>query len=78
MAAPLPVTYASVMYDRTRALYDDRSGSRASSCALWRRASRSCPGGGRSIGTPEWSVTASLWMRGILGEHYGLDLPSVR
>lgn len=33
---------------------------------------------GRSIGTPEWSMTASLWMRGILGEHYGLDLAGVR
>jgi 4,5-dihydroxyphthalate decarboxylase len=32
---------------------------------------------GRSIGTPEWSMTASLWMRGLLGEHYGLDLESV-
>lgn len=33
---------------------------------------------GRSIGTPEWSMTASLWMRGILGEHYGVDLKSIR
>lgn len=33
---------------------------------------------GRAIGTPEWSMTASLWLRGILGEHYGLDLTSVR
>lgn len=33
---------------------------------------------GRSIGTPEWSMTASLWMRGILGEHYGLDIAGVR
>lgn len=33
---------------------------------------------GRTVGTPEWSMTASLWMRGILGEHYGVDLPSVR
>lgn len=32
---------------------------------------------GRSIGTPEWSMTASLWMRGLLGEHYGLDIQSV-
>ncbi|MGH8938026.1 MAG: 4,5-dihydroxyphthalate decarboxylase, partial [Actinomycetes bacterium] len=32
---------------------------------------------GRSIGTPEWSMTASLWMRGLLGEFYGLDLESV-
>ncbi|WP_300017579.1 ABC transporter substrate-binding protein [Pseudonocardia sp.] len=33
---------------------------------------------GRTIGTPEWSMTASLWMRGILGEHYGVDLQSVQ
>lgn len=33
---------------------------------------------GRIVGTPEWSMTASLWMRGILGEHYGVDLTSVR
>ncbi|WP_308259024.1 ABC transporter substrate-binding protein [Pseudonocardia sp. H11422] len=33
---------------------------------------------GRTVGTPEWSMTASLWMRGILGEHYGVDLASVR
>ena len=33
---------------------------------------------GRAVGTPEWSMTASLWMRGILGEHYGVDLDSVR
>lgn len=32
--------------------------------------------GGR-IGTPEWSMSASLWMRGILGEHYGLDLAGI-
>ena len=32
----------------------------------------------RSVGTPEWSMTASLWMRGILGEHYGVDLTSIR
>ncbi|GAA4886133.1 ABC transporter substrate-binding protein [Pseudonocardia benzenivorans] len=33
---------------------------------------------GRIVGTPEWSMTASLWMRGILGEYYGVDLTSVR
>jgi 4,5-dihydroxyphthalate decarboxylase len=33
--------------------------------------------GGR-VGTPEWSMTASLWMRGILGDHYGLDLAGIR
>lgn len=32
---------------------------------------------GRRIGTPEWSQTGSLWIRGIMGEHYGLDLTSV-
>lgn len=31
----------------------------------------------RRIGTPEWSQTGSLWIRGIMGEHYGLDLSSV-
>jgi len=33
---------------------------------------------GGVIGTPEWSMTASLWIRGILGEHYGVDLASIR
>jgi 4,5-dihydroxyphthalate decarboxylase len=33
---------------------------------------------GRCVGTPEWSMTASLWIRGILGEHYGVDLRSIR
>ena len=33
---------------------------------------------GRVIGTPEWSMTGSLWIRGILGDHYGVDLTSVR
>jgi 4,5-dihydroxyphthalate decarboxylase len=33
---------------------------------------------GARIGTPEWSMTASLWMRGILGDHYGLDLAGIR
>ncbi len=32
----------------------------------------------RTVGTPEWSMTASLWMRGILGEHYGVDLAAIR
>jgi 4,5-dihydroxyphthalate decarboxylase len=32
----------------------------------------------RTVGTPEWSMTASLWMRGILGEHYNVDLTSIR
>jgi 4,5-dihydroxyphthalate decarboxylase len=33
---------------------------------------------GRTIGTPEWSMTASLWLRGILSEHYGVDLRRIR
>jgi 4,5-dihydroxyphthalate decarboxylase len=33
---------------------------------------------GGSVGTPEWSMTASLWMRGILGDHYDLDLTGLR
>ena len=32
---------------------------------------------GGVIGTPEWSMTASLWMRGILGQHHGVDLASI-
>lgn len=32
--------------------------------------------GGR-IGTPEWSMTGSLWMRGILADQYGVDLHSI-
>ena len=32
---------------------------------------------GRRVGTPEWSMTASLWMRGILGDHYGADLTAI-
>lgn len=33
---------------------------------------------GRMVGTPEWGMTASFWIRGILGEHYGMDLRSIR
>ncbi|HUN96019.1 MAG TPA: PhnD/SsuA/transferrin family substrate-binding protein [Bradyrhizobium sp.] len=33
---------------------------------------------GRAVGTPEWSMTGSLWARGILGEHYGVDLTAIR
>jgi 4,5-dihydroxyphthalate decarboxylase len=33
---------------------------------------------GGVIGTPEWSMTASLWMRGILAQHHGVDLASIR
>lgn len=32
---------------------------------------------GRLIGTPEWSATASLWARGILAEHYGVNIRKV-
>ncbi len=137
MSRPVPLTYAGVVYDRTRALYDGsvqiegvdlryletgieelfwRQGKYAEFdaaefsfgayiagaeqadrplCALPVFPSRAFRHSavyvradspivdaadltGRSIGTPEWSMTASLWMRGILGEHYGLDLTSVR
>ena len=33
---------------------------------------------GRAVGSPEWSMTATLWARGILGEHYGVDLTAVK
>ena len=33
---------------------------------------------GRVVGTPEWSMTGSLWARGILGEYYGVDLRSIK
>jgi 4,5-dihydroxyphthalate decarboxylase len=49
--------------------------------ALYVRADANIEGpadlAGRAVGTPEWSMTASLWMRGILEEHHGLDLASV-
>jgi 4,5-dihydroxyphthalate decarboxylase len=34
--------------------------------------------GGRVIGLRTWGTTAGLWMRGILQDHHGLDLHSVR
>jgi 4,5-dihydroxyphthalate decarboxylase len=133
----IPLTYAGVVYDRTRALYDGsvrvegvdlryletgieelfwRQGKYAEfdaaefsfgayiagveqldaplcaipvfpsrafrHSALYVHADSPIAGpadlAGRSIGTPEWSMTASLWVRGILGEHYDLDLTSVR
>ncbi len=33
---------------------------------------------GRVVGTPEWSQTGSLYARGILQEHYGVDLGAIR
>jgi 4,5-dihydroxyphthalate decarboxylase len=33
---------------------------------------------GRVVGTPEWSQTGSLYARGILREHYGVDIGSIR
>lgn len=33
---------------------------------------------GRLVGTPEWSQTGSLYARGILQEHYGVDLGTIR
>ncbi len=136
MPSPLPLTYAGVVYDRTRALYDGqvspegvdlrylrldieelfwRQGRYAEfdaaefslgaylamlgkddhrftalpvfpsrafrHSALYVRADGDvglpADVAGRRVGTPEWSMTASLWMRGILGDHYGVDLTSV-
>lgn len=137
MTRPVPVTYAGVVYDRTRALYtgdvqvegvDLRYLQTGIEELFWRQgkygefdaaefsfgayiAGMEQEAGpfcaipvfpsrafrhsafyvrsdspvqrpedlcGRSIGMPEWSMTAALWMRGLLGEHYGLDLDSVR
>lgn len=33
---------------------------------------------GRTIGVPEYQMTAALWMRGILHDEYGVDAASVR
>lgn len=33
---------------------------------------------GRSIGVPEYQMTAALWMRGILKDEYGVDAASIR
>jgi 4,5-dihydroxyphthalate decarboxylase len=136
MSARLPVTYAGVVYDRTRALYtgevapegvdltylnvgieelfwrqgryaefdaaeyslgaylagvgagEDRFTalpvfpSRAFRHSAFYVAADSevrAPAdlAGRRVGTPEWSMTASLWMRGILGDHYGVDLTAI-
>jgi 4,5-dihydroxyphthalate decarboxylase len=32
---------------------------------------------GHSIGIPEWAQTAGIYVRGILAEHYGVDLASI-
>ena len=32
---------------------------------------------GRKIGTPEYQLTAAVWIRGILAEHYGVPVESV-
>jgi 4,5-dihydroxyphthalate decarboxylase len=34
--------------------------------------------GGRAVGVRNWQTTAGVWLRGILSEHHGLDLASVR
>ncbi len=136
MSSPLPLTYAGVVYDRTRALYTGqvspegvdlrylrvdieelfwRQGRYAEfdaaefslgaylamlgkdDCrftalpvfpsrafrhsALYVRANGDvripADMAGRRVGTPEWSMTASLWMRGIMSDYYGVDLSSV-
>lgn len=33
---------------------------------------------GATVGVPEYQITASVWIRGILAEHHGLDVASVR
>jgi 4,5-dihydroxyphthalate decarboxylase len=33
---------------------------------------------GRTVGVPEYQMTAALWMRGILADEYGVDLASIR
>jgi 4,5-dihydroxyphthalate decarboxylase len=33
---------------------------------------------GRTVGVPEYQLTAVVWIRGILAEHYGVPVPSVR
>ena len=29
------------------------------------------------MGTPEWQLTANVWIRGILADHYGVPVDSV-
>jgi len=33
---------------------------------------------GCTVGVPEYQITAAVWIRGILAEHHGLDIASVR
>lgn len=33
---------------------------------------------GKTVGVPEWQLTAIVWIRGMLAEHYGVPLSSVR
>jgi 4,5-dihydroxyphthalate decarboxylase len=33
---------------------------------------------GRTVGIPEWAQTAGIYARGILAEHYGVDLGKIR
>lgn len=33
---------------------------------------------GRTVGVPEYQMTAALWMRGILADDYGVDLATIR
>jgi 4,5-dihydroxyphthalate decarboxylase len=33
---------------------------------------------GRTVGIPEWQLTAIVWIRGMLAEHYGVPVGSVR
>ncbi|MQA13260.1 MAG: ABC transporter substrate-binding protein [Pseudonocardiaceae bacterium] len=33
---------------------------------------------GRTIGVPEYQITAAVWIRGILAEHHGVPIDSVR
>jgi 4,5-dihydroxyphthalate decarboxylase len=33
---------------------------------------------GRTVGVPEYQMTAALWMRGILADEYGVDTDSIR
>jgi 4,5-dihydroxyphthalate decarboxylase len=32
---------------------------------------------GRVVGTPEWQLTANVWIRGFLADHYGVPVDSV-
>jgi 4,5-dihydroxyphthalate decarboxylase len=32
---------------------------------------------GKKVGTPEWQLTATVWVRGILSDYYGVPLSSV-